>query len=168
MKKSAFHIKPAGIKVQLKKFYQGIFQINDSPEKIAYGFALGTFIGLTPFVGFQVLISIFLAKSFGWNKVAAGIAVFNTNVLTGTFLFGINYLIGSALTGAESLSLFQFEMGISLFSFILRSGQQVFFSFLIGSFITGIPLSLLAYILVKRIFSKKTQKLIPKNLSHGI
>lgn len=154
---------------KLKAFAQKIFKIDDSPEKIARGFALGTFIGMTPFIGIQLPISVSIAQIFKWNKFAAGVAVFNTNVFTGTFIFGINYLIGSALIGEKTSFNFSSGSMSHIVSAIIDSGYSFFLSLFIGGIITGIPSALIAYVLVRKIFqSKLIQVKILKTKSHGI
>lgn len=140
---------------KMKTFRQKIFKIEDNPEKIARGFALGTFIGMTPFVGLQFFISVFIAGLLKWNKIAAGIAVFQTNVFTGAFVFSFNYFLGAAILGVEySFSLTNSAEIFSL-STIFCSGPSAFCSFLLGGLITGIPSSLLAYIIVRHLMLRK-------------
>lgn len=153
------HIKKGRLRVRLgnrlKTIKQKIFKIEDSPEKIAKGFALGTFIGMTPLVGLQFIISVLIARVLHWNKIAAGIAVFNTNVITGSFFFGINYLIGNTILNLEGVSDLSLTNDTLLFINIFDSGYFLFLALIIGGFITGLPAALFAYFLVKRIFLKK-------------
>ena len=46
-------------------------------------------------------IRSYYARVLYWNKFAAGIAVFQTNILTGAFVFGFNFLIGAEMLGIE-------------------------------------------------------------------
>ncbi len=76
----------------LKRFkLSKIFSLNGSPEFVARGFALGSFIGMLPVPGFQVLIALFTAQIFNGNKKASCIAVLNTNIITRVFIFSFNY-----------------------------------------------------------------------------
>ncbi|MDP3642334.1 MAG: DUF2062 domain-containing protein [Bacteroidota bacterium] len=140
---------------KLKTLTQKIFSIEDTPEKIARGFALGTFIGMTPFVGLHLFISVLVARILNWNKIAAGIAVFHTNLFTGTFIIGLNYTIGAVIIGSENTLNLNENNGSSLILNIFNSGSSLFFSLLIGGLITGIPAAFFAYFLLKKIFSKK-------------
>jgi len=140
-------------------FQKRILRLEDSPDRIAKGFALGTFIGMTPFIGFQFVIAVFLARVLYWNKFAAGIAVFQTNVLTGAFVFGFNFLIGAELLGIEqSFNLARNPELLSL-STIFGSGLTVLAAFLIGGFITGLPTAFLAYFLVRKLLVARQERL---------
>ncbi len=146
------------LKQKIKAVINKIFSIEDSPEKIARGFALGTFIGMTPLVGLQFLIAITIARFLKWNKIAAGMAVFNTNLLTGSFIFGFNYFIGASVIGNDSaLNFSSASDDICVFN-LLEMGTPFLCSFIVGGVITGIPFSILAYFLVKRIFRKKIKE----------
>ncbi|WP_163709176.1 DUF2062 domain-containing protein [Mangrovibacterium lignilyticum] len=140
-----------------------ILTIRDSPERIAKGFALGTFIGMTPFIGFQLFIAVFIARLLSWNKLAAGIAVFQTNVLTGTFVFGFNFMLGAQVLGLEqTINLFE-NPDLLSFSTIFGSGTSILLAFIIGGVITGVPSALLAFHLIKRWLNKRQNKYNPLN-----
>ena len=45
----------------LKRGYERFLKIRGDPREIALGFALGLFIGMTPFMGFHTASAVFLA-----------------------------------------------------------------------------------------------------------
>lgn len=128
--------------------------LNDHPEKIAKGFALGSFIGMIPIPGFQVLVSVGISSALKWNRLAAGIAVFNTNVLTGPFIFGINYLLGAKILGLNPEFKIQ-SSGLEMAQQIFTAGWDVAKALWLGGLILGIPFALIAYIVLKSILQKK-------------
>lgn len=73
----------------LKYLYYRLVRINDTPEKIAQGFALGVFIGVFPSFGIGLIAIIFLATIFKFNKIAG---------ILGTLIAG-NPIVSPALTG---------------------------------------------------------------------
>jgi uncharacterized protein len=79
------------------KFFKNILVIQDEPKVVAKGFALGSFIGMLPIPGFQLMVSLGIATLLKLNKKAACIAVFNTNLATGAFVFSFNYWLGKKL-----------------------------------------------------------------------
>ena len=109
-----------------------MLHIGDDPKKVAYGFALGTFLGFIPLIGFQAAIAVVMASLYKWNKLSAGIAVFNTNVVTGPFIFGLSYFIGSSILGFSRKIKFDDKMGFSPFwEFTIRS-YEVFLAMCLG------------------------------------
>lgn len=121
--------------------------ISDDPKKTARGFALGVFIGMTPFVGFQVMIAIFLATMLKWNRLAAGLGVFNTNILTGPFLFGISYLVGAWALQLDSEFDVRLLWQLTEWSTLLSSGKHILYALLLGGLMIGLPLSIVVYYL---------------------
>jgi len=147
------------VKDFLARPYRKLMQVDADPHKVAGGFALGSFIGMTPFVGMQILISVGIASITKWNKIAAGLGVFNTNLATGLFIFTINYYLGSKVLGLSSDFQLPKKLDINFISHVFDAGVDVFFSLLIGGFITGLPFALLVYFLIYRILKRKQLKL---------
>lgn len=69
-----FYIKPRDFFYSLKKkgiwkfFLENILESNDSNARKASSIALGVFIGISPFWGFQTVLALFLAVVFKLNK----------------------------------------------------------------------------------------------------
>jgi uncharacterized protein (DUF2062 family) len=82
-----------------RKVYERILKIRGEPREIALGMGLGLFVAMSPTMGFQMVIAIFLATLFKWNKIAAALGVWLTNPLTAPFIYGLTYLVGSFVIG---------------------------------------------------------------------
>jgi uncharacterized protein (DUF2062 family) len=81
----------------LQKIKTGIkqmWQLKDTPESVAQGFALGSFIGMMPIPGFQMMVALAFASVLKVNRKSACVAVFNTNLATGLFVFAFNFWLG--------------------------------------------------------------------------
>jgi uncharacterized protein (DUF2062 family) len=80
-----------------KTIYVKLFIINDTPQKIAWGFSVGVFSGILPGTG--PLAALFLALVFRVNRAAAllGCLLTNTWLSVVTFLFSIK--IGAMVLG---------------------------------------------------------------------
>ncbi|MFW5887089.1 MAG: DUF2062 domain-containing protein [Bacteroidota bacterium] len=140
---------------KLKQYYNRLLEIKDHPEKIAMGFALGSFIGMTPLVGLQFVISVALASILKWNKIAAGIAVFNTNIVTGIFIFSFNYKLGTKILGMEPSFIFPEKLNIGFLKILLNAGYEVIFSLVVGGIATGIPTAIVGYFFIKFLLKKR-------------
>ncbi|MDT0645082.1 DUF2062 domain-containing protein [Zunongwangia sp. F260] len=132
-----------------------IFTLSGSPESIAKGFALGSFIGMMPVPGFQVFIALFFSSSLGVNKKAACLAVFNTNAITGVFIFAFNYWLGKTLLGIDNDFIFPNQIDFSFFKIILLAGKDVMLSLLMGGLVTGLSSSLIIYYGILRYYKRK-------------
>lgn len=71
------YIKPRDIILKLKKkglkkfFLENVLESNDSNSRKAFSIALGVFIGISPFWGFQTILVLFLAVLLKLNKAIA-------------------------------------------------------------------------------------------------
>ena len=70
-----------------QKFYRRFIKLRGDPRGIALGFALGLFIGMTPSIGFQMVIAAAIAASLKWNKISAAMGVWITNPLTAPLVY---------------------------------------------------------------------------------
>ncbi len=135
--------------VKIKSGIKTIISLDDSPEKIARGFALGSFIGMMPIPGFQVVVSLGIASILRWNRKAACIAVFNTNMATGLFVFTFNFWLGNQILGIQPEFTFPNTIGFAFVRTLFNAGKLVFLSLLMGGVLTGLFIAGLTYFLVK-------------------
>lgn len=132
-----------------------LFILKGEPKVVAKGFALGSFVGMLPFPGFQMIISATLASFLRFNKAAAIAGVFNTNLATGVFVFAFNYWLGKKILGIESTFQMPDRIGISFAKTILAAGSDVFLSLLLGGFVTGILAMFLGYYISLSLLTRK-------------
>jgi len=153
------YIKPRDLFRKLKKkglkrfFLEDFLHNSDSNEKKALSIALGTFIGISPFWGFQTALVIFLALILKLNKVIAfafsnvSLAIFIPFIIYGSFQ------VGAFLLGEEPVISNIADINIDNINFAAHLSQ-----YLVGSFSLAIFLALLfgviGYITLL-IFSKK-------------
>jgi hypothetical protein len=71
-----------------------ILHIDDSPQKIALGLAIGLFIAWTPLLGLHILLVVALSVLLRANKFAALVSVWVSNVFTFFIIYYPSYLVG--------------------------------------------------------------------------
>ena len=76
-------------------FYYRSVRIHGRPREVAMVMAIGIAVGMTPTLGFQMLIAIALAALLGQSKVAAAIGAWITNPLTVPLIYGSTYTVGA-------------------------------------------------------------------------
>jgi uncharacterized protein (DUF2062 family) len=133
------------IKRSLKKIYERFLRIRGRPREIALGFALGIFIGMTPSVGIQMAIAVFMAALFKWNKVSAAAGVLITNPLTAPLIYSINYVIGARLLEIKRDYTLTPEISVAGISHMLHNAPEIFWALLLGGVILGLPLAVAGY-----------------------
>ena len=132
-----------------------LFTLKGEPKVVAKGFALGSFVGMLPFPGFQMLISATIASFLRYNKAAAIAGVFNTNLATGVFVFAFNYWLGKQILGIESTFQIPDKIGLGFAKTIFEAGSDVFLSLLLGGLVTGVIAMFVGYYLSLFILTRK-------------
>ena len=128
----------------LKRAYERFLKIRGNPREIALGFALGLFVGMTPTIGFQIPIAVFVAALFKWNKISAAVAVWITNPLTAPFIYSFSYFVGAKMLGFKIAP--KLLTGLD-FATLKEASAKIFLATTVGGVVVGIPLALLGYYL---------------------
>lgn len=139
----------------MRKTFHKILSLKGEPRTIAKGFALGSFIGMLPIPGFQMLLSLLIATIIRVNKKAACIGVFNTNVATGVFVFAFNLWLGKTVLNLSPTFEMPEKAGISFFFTLLESGSEVFICMLTGGLISGTAALFIVYYLSMYYFKNR-------------
>ena len=131
----------------LQKPYERFLKIRGQPREIALGFALGLFIGMTPTLGSQMVIAIFFAALFKWNKISSAIGVWITNPITAPFIYSLTYMIGARVMGLRNSFRLSDIQNIGSLIEIIKKTPEILVALTIGGFILGLPLAVLGYYL---------------------
>ncbi|MBA5628790.1 DUF2062 domain-containing protein [Moheibacter lacus] len=139
-------------------FLEDLLHSEDSKEKKALSVALGVFIGLSPFWGFQTLIVLFLAFALRLNKLIA-FAFSNVSIPPLIpFIIYASLKIGSFLLGKPALPPFQWDAFDSYKEFV----SQHLSEYVVGSFslaiISAVLFGLMSYLLLG-IRTRKSMKM---------
>ncbi len=150
------------LKAQAKEIFHTVVNLDDSPENIALGFAIGTFVGLLPIMGIQMTVVFLLVLPFKRvNKPSAVAAVWISNPLTVIPIYFFIYWVGSFFYGASknlSFSLWadKFNKILQMNGFVEQTkgffalGSDIFIPMFIGGAIVGFLAMFPAYFLMKK------------------
>jgi uncharacterized protein (DUF2062 family) len=59
------------------RWLDALLHVNDTPERTAAAFALGVFLGFSPFLGLHTIVAVALAFMFSLNRVAVLLGVYS-------------------------------------------------------------------------------------------
>lgn len=138
--------------------FKQLFTLNDDPRKIAGGFAIGSFYGVTPFVGMQIILAMLTSGLLKRNKLAATIGVINTNWVKGLFIYPLNYKLGAWITGYSQPFGFDLHSGRQVMIQALHAGPGIFLNLVVGGLVTGSLLALGYYFLILHLVKKQQIK----------
>ncbi len=129
----------------LRKAYERFLKIRGNPREIGLGFALGIFVGMTPFMGMHTAIAVFLAAMLKWNKFAAAISVWISNPVTAPFIYSVTYLVGSWFVPPQRPFVLPPTFDLDALILLVKMGPEFFWVLMVGGAITGLPLAIAAY-----------------------
>jgi len=131
-----------------------LLSLDDTPHRVALGFAVGIFIGLTPTVGVQMilvgLIWYLCRRPVDFNCRAGLVAVYISNPITTIPIYWFNYCVGWAFTGGD-LTREEFAKAFEYSSFsewwvtVWKLFVEIGWPLLIGSAVVGVIGAVVAY-----------------------
>ncbi len=133
---------------RLRLIYLQILRIDDPPERIARGAAIGVMMGILPTFGLGIILSIIFAFIFRANKAAAVLGSLIMNPVTSTFFWTLSALVGSVVFWEDS-------------RLILENLKN-------GSFLDGVGWATVVYLvgnaIVTAVFTTATYYLVKKEV----
>ncbi len=137
-------------------YYLKILRLNDPPDKIALGVAIGVFIGFMPTVGLATIFAIFFAHIFKVNKAAAFLGTFVMNPISTPIVWSLSYSLGRLIYWRESASAFVHgKITIEGFKTLIQTDGLAFFT---GNFIISATGAIVAYHIVLRAVIRRREK----------
>jgi len=139
---------------RFKDLIKKLLHIEDTPERTALAYSIGIFLGFSPFLGFHTLAGLAIAFLCGLNRLAILLGVWSNTPWWIVPYYVMATWVGMWVTGfwidwATLKEIFQLGMdqgflGSDFWSRV-TSQSGLLLSFLIGSLILCILLSLIAY-----------------------
>ncbi len=139
---------------RIKGLVKKLLHIEDTPERTALAFSIGIFLGFSPFLGLHTLVGLAIAFLFGLNRVAVLLGVWTNTPWWIVPFYMMATWVGMGVTGfrMELTTLREiFQLGMdrgftsSIFWGCVASQWGLLLSYLIGSFLLSILLSVIAY-----------------------
>jgi len=129
-------------------YFLKLIRVKDSKDKLAVGFACGSMVSFTPFIGFHFLLAIIFAYLFRGNIVASLIGTFVGNPFTFPFIWIFIYKVGNIFFKNDKTFSLEFT-----FQGLFNQGYDILIPMLIGSLIVSIPIWFISYFTVKFLMS---------------
>jgi len=133
---------------RIKKFIQNVASINDTPESLSRGIAIGFFFGVSIFWGLQIILALLFAQLLKGNKKAAAIMTAVSNPLTTPLIYPGCYKIGHFIVNDPEKNIDY--SAISTLVDIINMGLPFIEAMLAGTFIAGSAGALVCYIASKK------------------
>jgi len=133
------------LKRKARLTYLKILRIDDPPERIARGAAIGVAMGVLPTFGLGIILSIAAAFVLRANKAASVLGSFIMNPITSPFFWTASLVTGCLLTGEDYSTIYA---KISKNGF-LTGAWDTYMVFLAGNIIITAATTFASYYLVR-------------------
>jgi uncharacterized protein (DUF2062 family) len=138
----------------VRRWLDALLHIHDTPERTAAAFALGVFLGFSPFLGFHTLLGIALAFLLSLNRVAVLLGVYSNLpwIIAGYYAFTTWF--GGLITGTRMPPSFStrlselFENSLHTQQFWVQLGallRPLLWPYVVGSLLGAAVLAAIAY-----------------------
>ena len=148
MKKKKNHPVHIRIKRAARLNYLKLLRLNDPPERIARGAAIGVAMGILPTFGLGTLLSLACAFILRANKAAAIVGSFIMNPLTSPFFWTLSVILGSVVLREDRAAMMQ-KVSSTNGENVLRHIGWATFVYMTGNVIITVALTGASYYLVK-------------------
>src|SRR5262249_36547577 len=132
----------------LRSALRSLLNLDDPPERTALAFAIGTFIGLSPFLGLHIIFAASGSVIWRFNKLAILTGLFFSNPWTIAPIVGASWALGRLIIGAPSVELPQASLSAlftaEFWSLIAAQWPQLL-PFAVGSMILSIVSAAISY-----------------------
>lgn len=149
------------VKRRIRLTYLKILRLDDPPERIARGAAIGVLMGILPTFGLGGVFALALAFVLRANKAAAIIGSFIMNPITSPFFWTLSVVIGSVILRQDYNTMLSKFRGESL----LKGAEWVYVVFLTGNVILAAVLTAASYYLVKNAIIRHRKHKAEKRLA---
>jgi len=156
--KNSPHVK---VKRRIRLIYLKMLRLDDPPERIASGAAIGVLMGIFPTFGLGGLFALALAFVLKANKAAAVLGSVIMNPVTSPFFWTLSIIIGSVILRQDYTTMLSKFRGESF----IKGAEWVYLVFLTGNIILCVIFTAAAYYLVKKAVIKQRKYKAEKRLA---
>ena len=129
-----------------------MLSLDVSPRVLAKASAFGALIGISPYIGAQTYIALFVSSYFNLPIYPLMIGVYITNPITIPFIFAFTTKVGLMLLGMDSS--FTFDWDNVTISSLFEAGKTLFIPFIVGTHFVGIVCAFFNYFIIYFIAKK--------------
>ena len=150
------------LKSQFLRIWKKLIHLNADPHDIAFGLALGIFVGFLPIMGIQMVVAGLVCLPFKHaNKPAAVAGVWITNPLTvipiyafiywiGTFFYPADHIVTPGTIMSKMRAVLELEGFVEQTKGFLALGADIFLPMCIGGAVVGLIAMIPTYFITKK------------------
>lgn len=151
------------MKKALAHHYKTLLLSHATPSEVAWGFAIGIFVAMTPTIPFHMAIAVALSLFFKKNKISAILGCWVSNPLTFFPLYYFCYQVGEWLIHDPRPKHLRPES----FKDFIHLGKEMMIPLWLGGLTVGLVSAIVSYYVVKNIYPVFQKKMHEKFAREG-
>jgi uncharacterized protein (DUF2062 family) len=143
---------------RLRRAFQVLFQVEDTPHRIALAFGLGVFIAFSPLLGIHTGMALALAFLLRLSRVAILAGAWTNNPWTLAPMFTAGTALGCGLLGVSADSLEAVDWGLhgrEFYGALWEGLRPLVLPFVVGNTVLGVVAGALAYVLLRSLLERR-------------
>ena len=143
---------------RLRRAFQVLFHVEDSPHRIALSFGLGVFIAFSPLLGLHTAMALLIAFAFRLSRGAIIVGIYVNNPWTIAPMYMAGTVLGCYLLGVstEDLTHLRFDQhGWAFYKSLAQQLRPYLWPFVVGNTLLGALFGILAYLILRRVLERR-------------
>jgi len=135
-----------------------VFQVDDTPTRVATAVGLGIFIAFFPLFGIHTLMALGLSVLFRLNRVALLAGTFTNNPWTVAPMYTAGTLLGCAVLHVSPATLADVQWGLSgraFYESLLAGLGPLLLPFIVGNLLLGALAGLVAFFITRAVLVRR-------------
>ncbi|MBN2655310.1 MAG: DUF2062 domain-containing protein [Nitrospirae bacterium] len=133
--------------MRIRERLRSILTINESPRRLAFAFALGLFIAISPLIGLHTILGLGLSWLFRLNKFVTMLGVFVNNPWTLVPIYTFATWVGAILLGVDDI-IPDIDWNNVNYKMFFDEFKPLLWPFIVGSTFVGLVSSVAAYFVI--------------------
>ena len=146
------------MRMRVRRAFQVLLRVQDTPHRIALAFGLGVFIAFSPLLGIHTGLALGLAFVFRLSRVAILAGAWTNNPWTVAPMFMAGTAVGCELLGvsAETLQSIDWSLhGRAFYAALWEGLRPLVLPFIVGNTVLGVVGGTLSYLLLRSLLERR-------------
>jgi uncharacterized protein (DUF2062 family) len=142
----------------VRRAFQVLLRVQDTPHRIALAFGIGVFIAFSPLLGIHTGLALGVAFAFRLSRVAILAGAWTNNPWTLAPMYMAGTGVGCALFGVSPESLGAIDWGLhghAFYAALFEGLRPLVLPFVLGNTVLGIVAGMLAYLLLRSLLERQ-------------
>jgi uncharacterized protein len=143
---------------RLKRAYEVLFHVGDTPHRTALAFGIGLWIAFSPLLGLHTVMALGIAFAFRLSRGAMLLGVYINNPWTIAPLYIAGTTVGCLLLNVPPEGLVEIDWeqdGMAFYRTLLEHLRPYLWPYVVGNTVVGVAAGLVGYVLLRTVLERR-------------